>query len=432
MRFVKVFGIVVGILAVGALALIGLLSATRGTPISGVHAVGRSGLPPSIGDSLFLRSMELYTGVHVETGNEVELKLNGDGTYPALWADLAAAKHSITIQLYYCQPGKVADDMARILAERGRAGVKVRLLLDAFGSQNLKKEWKAGLKSAGVDIAELRPLHWYTLNQASNRSHVRVVVIDGVVGWTGGFGLADYWLGDGRHNDQWRESNVRFRGPAVAQLQAAFVAGWAEATGELLAGDLFFPRATFDEAGGLQAGLLYTAPTNGSTPAERFLALSIVGAKKTLFITNSYFVPDDDFRRLLKEASKRKVDVRILTVGPKTDVKTTRYAGRYRYEDLLRAGVRIWEYDPTMIHAKTLVADGMWTTVGSMNFDNRSLAFNNESSFVVLDAAIGAQSDSIFLEDLRYSKEILLPEFEKRSRVDRIKEAGANLFSRLL
>ena len=432
MRVVKIVGIVVGILAVGGLALIGLLSATRGTPISGVHAVGRSGLPPAIGDSLFLRSMELYTGVHVETGNVVEAKLNGDGSYPALWADLAAARQSITIQLYYSQPGKIADDMARIITERARAGVKVRLLLDAFGSQNLKKEWKEGLRAAGVEVALLRPLHWYTLNQASDRSHVRVVVVDGVVGWTGGFGLADYWLGDGRHEEQWRESNVRFQGPAVAQLQAAFVAGWAEATGELLAGDMFFPRATFGESGGVQAGLLYTSPTNGSTPAERFLALSIVGAKKTLFITNSYFVPDDDFRRLLMEASKRKVDVRILTVGPKTDVKTTRYAGRYRYEELLKAGIRIWEYEPTMIHAKTLVADGQWTTIGSMNFDNRSLAFNNESSFVVLDSAFGMQNDSTFLEDLRYSKEILLSEFQKRGRWDRMMEAGANLFSRLL
>ena len=432
MRFVKIAGIVVGILVVGGLALIGLLSATRGTPISGVHAVGRSGLPPGIGDSLFLRSMELYTGVHVETGNFVEAKLNGDGTYPALWADLAGAKQSITIQLYYCQPGKVADDMARILAERARAGVKVRLLLDAFGAQNLEKEWKENLRAAGVEVALLRPLHWYTLNQASDRSHVRVVVVDGLIGWTGGFGLADYWLGDGRHDEQWRESNVRFTGPTVAQLQAAFIAGWAEATGELLAGDMFFPRATFKETGGIQAGLLYTAPTNGSTPAERFLALSIVGAKKSLFITNSYFVPDDDFQRLLIDAAKRGVDVRVLTVGEKTDVKTTRWAGRYRYERLIRAGVRIWEYQPTMIHSKTLVSDGMWTTIGSMNFDNRSLAFNNESSIVVLDAAFGAQNDSTFFEDLKYSKEILLPEFEKRGRLDRMLETGANLFSRLL
>lgn len=432
MRFAKVAGIVVGIMVMGGLALIGLLSLTRGTPISGVRAVGRSGLPPAIGDSLFLRSMELYTAVHVERGNHVEAKLNGDGTYPALWADLSAARQSITVQLYYCQPGKIADEMARILSERARAGVAVRLLFDGFGGQALKKEWKANLRAAGVEVAIVRPIHWYTLHQASDRSHVRAVVIDGLIGWTGGFGLADYWLGDGRHDGQWRESNVRFRGPAVAQLQAAFVAGWAEATGELLAGDLFFPRATFREAGGLQAGLLYTSPTNGSTPAERFLALSIVGAKKTLFIANSYFVPDDDFRRLLADASRRKVDVRILTVGPKTDVKTTRYAGRARYEDLLRAGVRIFEYQPTMMHSKTLVADGMWTTIGSMNFDNRSLAFNNESNIVVLDQGFGAQNDSTFLEDLRYSKEILLLEFQKRGRLDRMLELGASIFSRIL
>lgn len=432
MRLAKLIGIGLGLLTVAGLALIGLLTMTRGTPISGVRAVGRSGLPPAVGDSLFLRSMELYAAVHVETGNHVEVKLNGDGTYPALWADLAGARQSITVQLYYCQPGKVADDMARILSERARTGVKVRLLLDAFGSQNLKKEWKQGLKAVGVELVELRPLHWYSLHQASNRSHVRVVVVDGMIGWTGGFGLADYWLGDGRHEDQWRETNVRFRGPAVAQLQAAFVAGWAEATGELLAGDLLFPRATFQHSGGVQAGLLYTSPTDGSTPAERFLALSIVGAQRTLFIANSYFVPDDDFRKLLINASKRNVDVRILTAGPTTDIKTTRYAGRARFEELISAGIRIFEYQPAMMHSKTIVADGMWTAIGSMNFDNRSLAFNNESNLLVLDRAFGAQSDSIFLEDLRYSKEILLPEFQKRGLWDRFMEKGASLFSRIL
>jgi cardiolipin synthase A/B len=309
----------------------------------------------------------------------------------------------------------------------------VLLILDAFGSQKLVGDWTDELKRAGVEVGVLRRLKWYTIHSASDRSHVRVVVVDGRIGYTGGFGLADYWLGDGRHDEQWRESNVRFEGPAVAQLQAAFANAWAESTGELLTGDLFFPRVMFRAApGGAHAGLLFTAPTTGSTPAERFLALSIAAARKTLYITNSYFVPDDDFRKLLVAAARRGVDVRILTVSSKTDVKTTWYAGRYRYEELLRAGIKIYEYQPTMIHSKTIVVDGMWGTIGSMNFDNRSLAFNNESNLVMLDAALGAEMNATFLEDLRYSKEIQLATFRQRSVWRKMIEAGAASLQRLL
>jgi cardiolipin synthase len=289
-----------------------------------------------------------------------------------------------------------------------------------------------GLRDAGVELAELRPLRWYTIHNATDRSHVRVVVVDGRVGWTGGFGLADYWLGDGHHEGQWRESNVRFEGPAVMQLQAAFSAAWAEATGELITGRLFFPNSGFQPVGPTHASLLFTAPTTGSTPAERFIVLTIASARKTLYITNSYFVPDTDFRRLLEEAVKRGVDVRVLTVSSKTDVKTTWYAGRHWYEELLGAGIRIYEYQPTMIHSKTIVADGVWSSVGSMNFDNRSMSFNNESNLVVLDSTFGRQMDSVFMDDLRYAKEIKLDTFKQRSVWSRLVEDASSAIARLL
>ncbi len=173
----------------------------------------------------------------------------------------------------------------------------------------------------------------------------------------------------------------------MAQLQATFASGWAEASGELITGDVFFPPQSFAEVGPVRAALLHSVPTVGSTPAERFLALSISGARRTLYISNSYFVPDDDFRDLLVRAAKRGVDVRVLTAGDKSDVKTTLYAGRARYPELIEGGVRIYEYQPTMMHAKTFVVDGVWSTVGSLNFDNRSLVFNNESNLVALDEA---------------------------------------------
>src|SRR5918992_2081077 len=238
------------------LALVGVLTLTRGTPVRMVLALGDRDGPPAASDSLFTRTMELYTGVHIEPGNRVEELLNGDGTYPRLWRDLAAARETITAQMYYALPGAVADTFQKYLMQRARAKVRVLLLLDAFGAQHLKEEWRDSLRAAGVKVSTLRKLRWYSLHNASDRSHVRAVVVDGRVGYTGGFGLADYWLGDGRHEDQWRETNVRFEGPAVAQLQAAFAAAWAEANGELLTGDLFFPRAAFQPVGTAYAGLL--------------------------------------------------------------------------------------------------------------------------------------------------------------------------------
>lgn len=414
------------------LAVIGFLTITHGTPVHRVLALGDPKGPPAVGDSLFVRTMSLMTGIRIDSGSTVDLMTDGEETYPQLWRDLRSARQTITMQMYYSLPGQVADSVKSVLSDMARKKVRVLLLLDAFGSQHLLGDWADSLRKAGVEIGVLRPLRWYTLNKANNRSHVRVVVVDGKVAYTGGFGIADYWLGNGHAEDQWRDSNVRFTGPAVAQLQAAFAAGWAEATGVLLTGELFFPPQSFEPAGPARAGVFYSMPTTGSTPAERFLVLSIAGARKTLYIENSYFVPDDDFRNLLIAAARHGVDVRILTVSEKTDVKTTYWAGRWRYEPLLENGVRIYEYQPTMMHAKTIVVDGLWSSVGSLNFDNRSLAFNNESNLCVLDSAVGAKMDSIFFADLRYSKEIKLDEFRKRSWTKKVVEWGANALSRVL
>ena len=428
----KRLGVVLGLLILGSLTLVGVLSITRGTPVKAVVAIGKKAGPPVITDSLFSRMMQLYTGLNMTPGNSAELVDNGE-VYRRLWTDLRAAKHTITVQMYYSQPGAVADTMAVVLKEMAKKGVRVLFVLDAFGSMNLKKSWADSLTAAGVEVGLLRQLHWYSMHNATDRSHVRVVVVDGEVGYTGGFGLADYWLGDGKHPDQWRDSNARFEGPAVMGLQAAFASAWAECTGELIAGDTFFPKKAFTSVdGGMQAGIFFASPTTGSTPAERFIALSIASAKRTLYVTNSYFVPDDDFRHLLIAAHKRGVDVRILTVSKETDVKTTWWAGRSSYEQLLGAGVRIYEYQPAMMHSKTFVVDGMWGSVGSMNFDNRSLAFNNESNFVFLDAPFGAMMDSVFADDLTRSQEIVLSEFVKRPWYKHVIENGAALLSRLL
>lgn len=423
----------IGLLLLSALSLIGLRYLTRGTPVANVSGVDGNRELPKTDDDLFRTSIELLTGTKLTCGNHAELCLNGDGTYDRLFADLSAARSTITLQMYYCQPGKVADRFAEVMRDRARAGVRVLFLLDAFGSAKLTKEYLQSLRDAGVEVAKFRPVNWYQLEKAYARSHIRVVVIDGCIGYTGGFGMDDKWLGNGRSPDQWRETNVRFTGPAVLGLQGTFATGWAEATGELLTGPKVFPEwAEDDTNGSMRATLLHTAPTIGSTAAERLLALSIAAARHTLYITNSYFVPDDDFVRLLREAAGRGVDVRVLTPGKLNDVKSTWYAGRAQYERLLEGGVRIFWYQPAMIHAKSFVVDGCWASIGTMNFDNRSLAFNDESNLLVLDDTFGGAVREMFLDDLTRSTEVRLEEFRRRPRRERVLEWGASRLARVL
>jgi len=255
------------------------------------------------------------------------------------------------------------------------------------------------------------------------------VIIDGETGWTGGFGFDDKWLGESRAGTGWRDTGVRIKGPAVLQLAEAGIAAWAEATGDLFTGRIAMPQCD----GGVDfAGLLYTSPTLGSTPAERFLALSIGGAKKRILITNAYFAPDKNFVALLVDAATRGVDVQLLVGGPRTDVRVARLAAHGRYDKLLAAGVRIYEYDPTTLHAKTFVVDGNWTSVGTMNFDNRSLALNDEVSLMVLDSAFGQKMEAIFRDDLTRSIAVDPEAFRRRPVFEHIKEWGANQLTRLL
>jgi cardiolipin synthase len=424
--------VLLGVLA-GVLAFIGVLDAVKGTPVKHVLGFGDVELP-SVHDEPFLPSMELASRTELHKGNDAEFFWNGNQTYPRLWEDLRGARESITVQLYYCKPGRMADMLAEILIERARAGVRVLFLYDWFGT-SWKRAYVDTLKRGGVRMQKFRPLTIMAMNHINHRAHIRVVCIDGRIGWTGGFGIDDKWFGDGRTKGQWRDSNARFTGPAVAQLQSAFTACWAEATGELLVGEMLYPvndENTPPIPGSLLAGVLHGSPSVGSTESERYFALSIASAKEKLYITNSYFVPDRDFRNLMCAAAKRGVDVRILTVSEATDIKSTWYAGRARYEHLLGAGVRIFEYRNTMMHAKTLVVDGHWCGCGSMNADNRSLSFNEETVLLMLDREAAAVLEGHFTDDLAHADEITLEEFRKRGFVGRVKEKICYAFWRIL
>jgi len=418
--------ILIGVVIIAA--IIGLLFLTRGTAVRRVRGVGVDGTPVSPAEPEFPLSVSLLTGTTLLPGNQVELVLDG-AVFPRLWEDLGNAKTTITIQMYYALSGQVTDTLASILIERASAGVNVYLLYDAFGAKALGGAYAERLRKAGAQVVAFRPLRFRNLWVVQNRAHIRGVVIDGDVGWTGGFGFDDKWLGESRAGTGWRDTSVRIRGPAVLQLAEAGVASWAEATGDLFTGRVAQPRCD----GGVEAaGLLYTAPTLGSTAAERFLALSIAGARHTLFITNAYFAPDKNFVALLVDAASRGVDVRLLVGGPRTDVRVARLAAHGRYDALLAAGVRIYEYEPTTLHAKTFVADGSWSSIGTMNFDNRSLALNDEVTFMVLDSGFGKKMESIFSDDLRHATAVDPEAFHRRSMIEHVKEWGANQITRLL
>jgi cardiolipin synthase len=411
-------------------ALVGFGHLTRGTPVSRVRFLDDSA-PPAVASPHFCEIIRVVAGAEMRCGNAAEVLTDG-GTYDRLFADLRAARQSITIHLYYCQPGRMADRFQEILLERARAGVEVFFLCDAFGSKELPREYLERLEEGGARVRVFRPTHWYELHKAQHRSHTRVIVIDGRVAYTGGFGIDDKWFGDGRTDDSWRDTNVRFTGPAVAQHQAIFVAGWAEAAGDLVASERLFPPPP-DDRSGILAASVHAAPTAGSTVSERLLALTIAGARRRLYISNSYFVPDDDFCRLLAGAAGRGTDVRVLTASlAKIDTKLTGYASHARYDELLAGGVRIYEYQPSMMHAKTIVADGIWSIIGSMNFDNRSFALNDESVLVAHDGSLAATIERLFADDLKRAREITLPEWRRRPRRERLLERGAALFSRLL
>jgi cardiolipin synthase len=331
----------------------------------------------------------------------------------------------VAIQSYYCETGSVADRLKTLLLAKAREGVEVLFLLDGFGCRSLGGSYSDSLIAGGVMVAVIRPLHWYSFHKAQHRSHVRAVLIDGRIGYTGGFGIADKWLPH-EGTPGWRETTVRFTGPAVTRLAGSFAIAWSEATGHLLADSRFHASPALPRDG-VVAGILFTVRQYGTPVPERYLALSLAGARQRVYITNPYFIPNRELRDWLKDAVRRKVDVRVLTAGGNIDVRWTRWASRSRYEELLEAGVRIYEYQPAMLHAKTMVIDGFSSSVGSLNLDNVSLRINDEVVLLVQDKGFGASLDSLFLADLAQADEISLEQFRRRPWIEKVREPFARM-----
>lgn len=421
------------LLVAGGVLLHTIADAARGAPVREV--LGAPVLPaPS--DPAFAELVGRLSDAPLQGGNRVELLLD-DVVYDRLLEDIAAARESVTFFVYFCSPGSLGDRFAAALSDAAKRGVKVLVLADGYGCGKYGDRIAPSLRAAGARVETLRPVRWYALHRAQHRNHGRSVVIDGRVAYTGGFGIADRWIGEGGQGI-WRETSVRFTGPAVLSMQAAFLTSWAEATGSLVADpDLLrvAPEAEAvraDGGDGIRAGILVSRPGLGPTQAERYFALTLTGARNTLFIANSYFVPTLEVRTLLTDAAARGVDVRILVPGPINDVPSTKWAGQSYFEELLEGGVRIFEYQPAMMHAKTLVVDGAWATVGSVNLDNRSMRLNEEWSLLIHDLPFGRAMDSIFLADLERARERTLETHRHRPFLDRVKELAVRLVSPLL
>lgn len=377
-------------------------------------------------DLAFLQTMHALTGAALSKDNRVEILKNGVQIFPSMLAAIRSAKRSIDLEFYIYWDGEVGRQFAEELAERARAGVEVKVILDAVGSASMSRSLIDFMQRNGIDVEWYHPLRWYTLSRMNHRTHRKLLVVDGEIGFCGGVGIADEWLGDADAKNHWRETVVRIEGPAVMQMQFAFMDNWVKSRGELLTGLHYFPLA--EPRGHHCTQVIKSSPTEGSSAAKLLYIVSIVSATKSIYISTAYFVPDRDTNRALEGAVRRGVDVRVIVPGEYTDVPIVRQASRMHYELLLRRGIRIFEYQPTMMHAKTMVVDGIWTTVGSSNFDDRSFRLNDEINVNIYDEQIALQMETMFFEDLKRCEEITLRKFFRRPRWARIKEAIADVF----
>jgi cardiolipin synthase len=372
-----------------------------------------------VSDATFPATAQAYAGAGVVDGNRIDLLLNGDQIFPAKLAAVRAARTSITWAEYFYAEGDIASELASAVAERCRAGVAVRVLLDGVGTLSMQTEDRQTLERAGCRVATFRPIGPLAVRRTNYRNHRRVLVIDGRVGITGGSGVSHKWTGDGRTRDHWRDSDVRLEGPVVEQLQAAFAENWLEATREVLAGPAYFPAAV-TAAGGVRAHAVRSSSLDGGQPMENLFLLTISGAERAIHVTNPYFVPDESLTAAFLDAVGRGVKVVVLVPGV-IDHAVVREAGRANFGRLLQAGIEIYEYQPALLHAKTMVVDGVWATVGSTNLDHRSFVLNDELNVAVYDPGFARRVDGAFADDLTHSKRVTYERWRARG-------LGARLF----
>ena len=381
----------------------------------------------AIDDPQFRRELSVLLGPPIVDGNRVVNFENGTEIFPAMLAAVKAARRNINFETYIYWSGRIGRQFADALAERALAGVEVHVLIDWVGSQKMDQSLLERMERAGVQVERYHPLHWYTLARMNNRTHRKLLVVDGEVGFTGGVGIADVWDGDARNPDEWRDSHYGLRGPAVAQMQAAFLDNWTKATGAVLQGEDYFPPLR--PVGDASAQVFTSSPSGGGDSMLMMYLLSITAAERTIDLAASYFVPDDLTRDALLAALRRGVRIRIIVPGEHIDTEVVRKASRAQWGALLAAGAEIHEYQPTMFHCKTLIVDRLMVSVGSTNFDNRSFRLNDEANLNVYDTAFAERVTAVFETDLARARRITLETWQRRPWHEKLLEHASALLS---
>jgi cardiolipin synthase len=380
-----------------------------------------------IGDPQFVRELGALLGPPILAGGRIEDLQNGDEIFPAMLAAIANARRTITFETYIYWSGEIGKDFRDALSERARAGVKVHVLLDWLGSQKMDRASISAMRDAGVEIEFYHPLRWYTLARMNSRTHRKLLIVDGRIGFTGGVGIADQWRGDAQNEDYWRDSHFRLEGPAVAQMQAAFMDNWVKTSGRVLQGDGYFP--TLEPAGDVRSQMFVSSPRGGGDSMQLMYLMALTAAEHSIDLSAAYFVPDEFTRDAMVAALKRGVKVRVIVPGKHIDTVVVGKASRATWGDLLKAGVEIHVFQPTMFHCKMLIVDRQLVSVGSTNFDNRSFRLNDEANLNIYDTSFAEKMEQVFDADLKRSTPMTWEQWTHRPWTERLMEKAASVFS---
>ena len=376
-------------------------------------------------DAQFRRAIGTLLGPPLIGGNQVQELINGDQIFPAMLTSIRSAQESITFETYIYWSGDIGRSFADALSERAKAGVKVHVLLDWVGSAKIDDSFLDEMRNAGVEIEKFHKPVWYNLHRLNNRTHRKLLVVDGKTGFTGGVGIAPKWTGNGQDADHWRDSHFRIEGPAVAQMQAVFMENWLKVTGQVMHGENYFPA--LQARGNSDAQVFSSSPSGGSESMQLMYQLSITAAEDAIDLSSAYFVPDDLTTQALVDALERGVKIRIITPGEIIDTETVRAASRGTWGPLLKAGAEIYEYVPSMYHCKVMIVDNLLVSVGSTNFDNRSFRLNDEANLNIYDTAFAERQTRIFEDDLKNSRQVTYDQWAARPLKEKMMERLALL-----
>ncbi|WP_250436393.1 cardiolipin synthase [Caballeronia sp. ATUFL_F2_KS9A] len=376
-------------------------------------------------DPQFLRSMGLLLGPPVVGGNRFEVLVNGDEIFPSMLEGIRAARETITFETFIYWSGAIGEQIAQALSDKARAGVSVHVLLDWVGTSKMDKRYLRMLRDAGAEVIQYHKPHWTGLGRMNDRTHRKLLVIDGRIGFTGGVGIAEEWTGHAQDEKHWRDTHFRVEGPAVGQMQAVFMDNWIKTTGNVLHGPRYFPD--IDDAGDGFAHMFSSSPSGGSDDMQLMYLMAITAATRSIHLSSAYFVPDKLTINAIVEAARRGVRVRIITPGKRIDTHTVREASRACWGDLLAVGVEMFEYQPTMFHCKLIVVDEYLVSVGSTNFDSRSFKLNDEANLNIYDRDFARQQTAIFDDDVARAKRITLEDWRRRSLTEKLLERVAAL-----